>query len=135
VNPVGFEVWTAVGAVEVRVPKVRDRSGGGVKFNLALLSPYVWRSRRISAALPWLYLKGVSSGDIREALTVLLGEDAEGLPPNVVSRLKAEWAAEYTIWMKRAQAGNRHVYWWADGIHTGMREEDDAHQCLLPGRG
>lgn len=49
------EVLTAVGNVEVRVPKVRDRSGGGVKFNSALVPPYVRRSARVSAALPWLY--------------------------------------------------------------------------------
>ena len=61
------EVLTAVGNVEVRVPKVRDRSGGGVKFNSAL----------VSAALPWLYLKGISTGDMREALTVLLGDQAK----------------------------------------------------------
>jgi putative transposase len=68
------EVLTAVGPVAVRVPKVRDRSGSGVKFNSALVPPYVRRSRRVSAALPWLYLKGISSGDLREALTVLVGE-------------------------------------------------------------
>ena len=86
------EVLTAVGKVEVRVPKVRDRSGQGLKFNSALVPPYVRRSKRVSAALPWLYLKGISTGDMREALTVLLGEEASGLSANVVSRLKAEWA-------------------------------------------
>lgn len=125
------EILTPVGAVEVRVPKVRDRSGTGVKFNSALVPPYVRRSKRISAALPWLYLKGVSTGDMREALAVLVGERACGLSPNVVSRLKAEWAAEYTGWMKRDLSESRYIYWWADGIHTGVRAEDDARQCLL----
>lgn len=125
------EVLTAVGNVEVRVPKVRDRSGGGVKFNSALVPPYVRRSARVSAALPWLYLKGVSTGDMREALAVLLGEQARGLSPNVVSRLKAEWAAEYAHWMKRDLAASRYVYWWADGVHASLRGEDDARQCLL----
>lgn len=106
------EVLTAVGNVEVRVPKVRDRSGGGVKFNSALVPPYVRRSARVSAALPWLYLKGISTGDMREALTVLLGDQAKGLSPNVVSRLKAEWATEYANWMKRDLSGSRYVYWW-----------------------
>lgn len=125
------EVLTAVGNVEVRVPKVRDRSGGGVKFNSALVPPYVRRSARVSAALPWLYLKGISTGDMREALTVLLGDQAKGLSPNVVSRLKAEWATEYANWMKRDLSGSRYVYWWADGVYTSLRGEDDARQCLL----
>jgi transposase-like protein len=125
------EVLTPVGGVEVRVPKVRDRSGSGVKFNSALVPPYVRRSKCISAALPWLYLKGISTGDMREALAVLVGEDAKGLSPNVVSRLKAQWAQEYGGWMKRELSAARYVYWWADGIHSAVRAEDDARQCLL----
>ena len=125
------QVLTAVGPVDVRVPKVRDRSGGGVKFNSALVPPFVRRSQRISAALPWLYLKGVSTGDMRDALTVLVGDQAKGLSPNVVSRLKGEWASEHSAWMKRDLSASRYVYWWADGIHTGLRQEEDARQCLL----
>ena len=125
------EVLTAIGNVEVRVPKVRDRSGGGIKFNSALVPPFVRRSQRVSAALPWLYLKGISTGDMREALTVLLGDEAKGLSPNVISRLKSEWATEYAGWMKRDLSASRYVYWWVDGIHTGLRQENDARQCLL----
>ena len=125
------EVLTAIGNVEVRVPKVRDRSGGGIKFNSALVPPFVRRSQRVSAALPWLYLKGISTGDMREALTVLLGDEAKGLSPNVVSRLKSEWATEYAGWMKRDLSASRYVYWWVDGIHTGLRQEDDVRQCLM----
>ena len=125
------EVLTAVGNVEVCVPKVRDRSGTGIKFNSALVPPFVRRSARVTAALPWLYLKGISTGDMREALTVLVGDQARGLSPNVVSRLKGEWAAEYAGWMKRDRSASRYVYWWADGIHTGLRQGEDARQCLL----
>lgn len=125
------QVLTAVGPVEVRVPKVRDRSGTGVKFNSRLVPPFVRRSQRMSAALPWLYLKGISTGDMREALTVLVGDQARGLSPNVVARLKGEWAAAYGAWMKRDLSASRYVYWWADGIHTGLRQESDARQCLL----
>lgn len=125
------EVLTPIGPVEVKVPKVRDRSGSGVKFNSALVPPYVRRSKAVSAALPWLYLKGVSSGDMREALQVLVGDQARGLSPNVVSRLKAEWADEYVAWMKRDLSSSGYVYWWADGIHTAVRAQDDPRQCLL----
>jgi transposase-like protein len=80
------EILTGVGPVQVQVPKVRDRSGTGVKFHSALAPPYVRRSARVAAALPWLYLKGVSSGDLGEALEVLVGEDAKGLSPAALSR-------------------------------------------------
>ena len=125
-------VLTAVGPVAVKVPKARDRSGSGVKFNSALVPPYVRRSARVSAALPWLYLKGISTGDMSEALKVLVGDDAKGLSPNVVSRLKAQWTQEHARWNQRDLSLARYVYWWADGIHTQLRaEESSAGQCLL----
>jgi transposase-like protein len=125
------EILSAVGPVEVRVPKVRDRSGAGVKFNSALVPPYVRRSKTIAAALPWLYLKGISTGDMREALAVLVGDEAKGLSPNVVSRLKAEWATQCAQWKKGDLSASRYLYWWADGIHTAVREPDAARSCLL----
>ncbi|WP_444546522.1 IS256 family transposase [Burkholderia ubonensis] len=125
------EIVTAIGPVPVQVPKVRDRSGSGVKFNSNLVPPYVRRSPRVSAALPWLYLRGVSTGDMSEALSVLVGDDAKGLSPNVVVRLKAQWAEEFEQWNRRDLKHARWVYWWADGIHTGARSEDSDGQCLL----
>jgi putative transposase len=95
------DIVTAAGPVPVKVPKVRDRSGTGVNFNSAIVPPYVRKSPRVSAALPWLYLKGISTGDMSEALSVLLGEDAKGLSANVVSRLKAQCADEWNQWDKR----------------------------------
>ena len=125
------EVLTAAGPIVVKVPKVRDRSGSGIKFNSNIVPPYIRKSPRVSAALPWLYLKGVSTGDMGEALSVLLGEDAKGLSANVVSRLKAQWATEHEDWNHRDMSLARHVYWWADGIHTGLRSENSDGQCLL----
>ncbi len=85
------EIVTGVGSVTVKIPKVRDRSGGGVKFNSSLVPPYVRKAKRVEAALPWLYLRGISTGDMQPALSVLLGDDAKGLSPAVVSRLYALW--------------------------------------------
>jgi putative transposase len=125
------EVLTAAGQIPVKVPKVRDRSGSGIKFNSSIVPPYIRKSPRVSAALPWLYLKGISTGEMGEALRVLLGEDAKGLSANVVSRLKAQWAAEHETWSRRDLSACRYVYWWADGIHTGLRSEPADGQCLL----
>jgi transposase-like protein len=125
------EILTAVGPVAVEVPKVRDRSGAGLKFNSALVPPYVRRSARVAAALPWLYLKGISSGDLGEALEVLVGEDAKGLSPAALGRLKAQWSEEYHGWAQRDLTGKRYAYWWVDGIYTTLRESDDPRLCLL----
>src|SRR5437899_34376 len=88
------EVHTGVGAVRVKVPRVRDRSGTGLRFHSALLPPYVRRSQSLAALLPWLYLQGVSTGDFSEALEALLGPEVPGLSPATISRLKQSWHEE-----------------------------------------
>ena len=83
-------IQTGVGDVDVQVPKVRDRSGSGIRFNSQLLPPYLKRARSLDELIPWLYLRGVSSGDFQEALNALVGEQAKGLSANTVTRLKAQ---------------------------------------------
>ena len=78
-------IQTGVGDIEVQVPKVRDRSGSGIRFNSQLLPPYLKRARSLEELIPWLYLRGVSSGDFQEALSALVGEQASGLSANTVS--------------------------------------------------
>jgi len=113
------------------MPTVRDRSGWGAKFNSALAPPYLRRSARVSAALPWLYLRGVSSGDLGEALEVLIGDGAKGLSPAALSRLKVQWSEEYQGWSCRSLADSEYTYWWLDGIYNTLRERDDPRLCLL----
>ncbi len=124
------EILTGLGPVPVRIPKVRDRSGSGIKFNSALVPPYVRKAQRVEAALPWLYLRGISNGDMRETLSVLLDDEAQGLSPAVVSRLKAECSEAYATWNRRDLSGEPYVYVWADGIYSALRGEDD-RLCLL----
>ena len=89
------EVLTGVGPVRVRVPRTRDRSGAGRCFRSELLPPYLKKTRRMEAVIPWLYLKGVSTNDFGEALTALFGESVKGLSPASVARLKDGWEREY----------------------------------------
>ena len=97
----------------------------GVKFNSALAPPYVRRSARVAAALPWLYLKGISSGDLGEALEVLVGDGAKGLSPAALGRLKAQWSEEYQGWTRRSLEGKEYAYVWVDGIDTPLRGSED----------
>lgn len=122
-------VQTGIGDVSVQVPKVRDRSSGGARFNSSLLPPYLKRARSIEELIPWLYLKGISTGDYQEALAALLGDQAKGLSANTVSRLKKQWEDEHTEWRQRGLADRRYVYWWADGIYSNVRLDD--RLCLL----
>lgn len=122
-------IQTGIGDVNVQVPKVRDRSGTGIHFTSTLLPPYLRRSKSMEELIPWLYLKGISTGDFGEALCSLVGENARGLSANTVSRLKADWIDEYHTWSKRDLSQKRYVYWWADGVYSQVRMDDKL--CLL----
>ena len=80
--------------------------------------------------MPVLYLRGVSTGDFQEALAALLGKDAPNLSPAVISRLTAEWQADYDAWQKRDLSARRYVYAWADGVYLQARMEEAA-ECML----
>ncbi|HFC9269514.1 TPA: IS256 family transposase [Legionella pneumophila] len=123
------QIQTGIGEVEVQVPKVRDRSGSGIHFNSQLLPPYLRRTKSIEELIPWLYLKGVSTGDYSEALSALVGESARGLSANTVSRLKEKWLDEHKEWQRQDLSDKRYVYWWADGIYSKVRMDDKL--CLL----
>jgi len=118
------EILTGIGSVLVKIPKVRAKDGKPVTFHSALVPPYVRKAKSLEAALPWLYLKGISSGEMGEALKTLVGADAKGLSASTVSRLKQEWGQEYKQWRHKPLDKDKWVYIWADGIYSGLRSED-----------
>ena len=125
-------IQTSIGGIEVRQPRVHDRRPAGEreKFTPAVLPPYLRRTKSLEELIPWLYLKGVSTGDFAEALQALLGPDAPNLSATTVTRLKAVWEQEHRAWSKRSLAGKRYVYVWADGVHFNVRLEG-GRQCIL----
>ena len=123
------EIQTGIGQVPVKAPRVRDKSGSGIRFTSSILPTYLRRTKSIEELIPWLYLKGISTGDFQEALGALLGPDAPGLSANTVSRLKNVWKDEFDKWCRRSLAGKRYVYFWADGVYLAARMEEK--QCLL----
>lgn len=126
------EVMTGIGPVPVKVPRVRDRGEGAekVRFTSSLLPPYLRKARSVEELLPWLYLKGISSGDFHEALAALLGPNAAGLSSTTISRLKAAWWEEYERWQRRDLGARRIVYIWADGVYFRPRMAEEK-QCVL----
>jgi len=127
------EVQTGIGGIAVRRPRVRDRApdaGGAIRFTSSILPPYLRRARSVEELLPWLYLKGISTGDFGEALAALMGPDAPGLSATTIARLKAAWADDYERWMRRDLSAKRYVYFWADGVYFQPRLDHDK-QCLL----
>jgi putative transposase len=126
-------IQTGIGPVPVRQPRVRDRGsseGERIRFSSTLLPPYARRTKSLDALLPILYLRGISTGDMQEALAALLGKDAPNLSPAVLARLKSSWQEEYERWRRRDLSARRYVYIWADGIYLQARMEPDK-QCIL----
>ncbi len=128
------DIQTGIGAIRVKAPRVRDRDpqapAGRIGFTSSILPPYLRRSKSVEELLPWLYLKGVSTGDFSEALAALLGPDAPGLAASTIVRLKAVWWDEYEAWQARDLSARAYVYFWADGIYFSPRMDHDK-QCIL----
>lgn len=123
-------VQTGIGPLTVQIPKVRSKTGEPVTFRSALVPPYVRKAKSLEAAVPWLYLKGISTGEMGAALKGLLGPDATGFSAKTVARLKTQWAADYDDWRKMDLSRDDWVYIWADGIYSGLRGTDD-RLCAL----
>jgi putative transposase len=125
-----------VGDVEIIKPRLHDRRAGEEHevFHSKILPPYMRRAKAIEELIPWLYLKGISTGGFSEALQSLLGPNAAGLSATTVTRLVQAWQAEFADWSTRSLADNKeYVYVWADGIYFNVRLEDEANakQCIL----
>jgi len=129
-------IQTPLGNLSVQQPRVRDRRPPGQQeepFASRILPPYLRRTKSLQELIPWLYLKGISTGDFTEALQALLGPQAQGLSASVITRLKAVWEQEYKDWAGRSLEAKHYVYLWVDGVHFNIRLEDpnNARQCIL----
>ena len=127
-------VLGSCGPVEVKQPRVRDRRGvtdpNAVTFSSKILPPYLRKSKNVEDLLPWLYLRGISTGDFQNALEGLLGPNAAGLSATTITRLTSAWTADYEEWNSRDLSEKEYVYLWADGIHFKIRLQDEK-QCIL----
>jgi putative transposase len=128
------KVTLGSGTIEVRAPRVDDRrrddDGARRRFHSQILPPYMRRSPKVAEVLPILYLRGLSTGDFKEGLAALLGDEAPGLSPTTITRLTAAWQEEYEAYQKRDLSDRDYVYIWADGVHFRIRLEED-RLCAL----
>ena len=126
---------TPLGEVPVKQPRIRDRrpEPEREKFESKILPPYLRKTRSLEELLPWLYLKGISTGGFNEALQALLGPEARGLSASTITRLKAGWEDEQKDWAHRSLSSKQYVYIWADGVYFNIRLGDPGNkrQCIL----
>lgn len=129
-------IQTGIGAISVKQPRINDRrideNGNRLRYHSSILPPYLRRTKSMEELIPWLYLRGISSGDFTDALASILGPDAPGLSATTVTRLKSVWMEEYQEWKKRSLKGKRYIYIWVDGIYSRVRLGGEGEkQCLL----
>ena len=127
------KIVTGLGEIEVRQPRVADRRPEGEReaFTSKILPPYLRKTKSIEELIPWLYLKGISTGGFHEALQAILGPDCPGLAATTITRLKQVWEGEFQEWSQRSLVGKEYVYVWADGIYCNIRLGEGDRQCLL----
>lgn len=125
-------IITGVGPMSIQMPRVHDRRPPeqAERFTSKILPPYLRKARTIDELIPWLYLKGISTGDFNEALQALVGPDCPGLSASTVTRLISTWQDEHAAWSRRDLSDKHYVYVWADGIHFNVRLEED-RTCIL----
>ena len=124
---------SGAGLLEIELPRVDDRvleNTEEPRFQSSLVPPYLRRTKNIEELVPYLYLKGISTGDFTGVLEKLTGERVLGFSPESVVRLKQVWEADYKVWINRDLSTSEYVYFWVDGIYFNVRLADE-RQCLL----
>jgi putative transposase len=132
-NRKGRIVVTGAGPLEIAPPRVDDRilkETGEPRFQSSLIPPYLRRTKQVEELVPFLYLKGISTGDFTEVLEKLTGQKVAGFSSETVVRLKQIWERDYKEWVARDLSQSEYVYWWVDGIYFNVRL-DDERQCIL----
>jgi putative transposase len=123
------QLQTPLGAIAVAAPRVADRRDEH-RFTSAILPPYLRRTPTLENLIPILYLKGISTSAMPDALAPLLGPGAAGLSPASILRLTQAWQDDYEQWNRRDLSAEHIVYVWADGIYCNVRLTDE-RPCLL----
>jgi len=127
------QILSGNGPIQVQQPRVNDKrldaDGNRIRFTSKILPPYLRKTKVVEELVPWLYLKGISTGDFPEALACL-GHDGSGLSPTTIVRLKEIWQEEFKDFSRRSLEGKKYVYLWADGIYFNIRLSDD-RPCVL----
>jgi transposase-like protein len=128
-------IQSGLGPIPVKRPRVNDKrvgpDGERMRFASAILPAYLRRTKAIDDLIPWLYLRGISTGDFPQALEALVGPSAKGFSANTVQRLCQIWQDDFREWERRRLDGKRFVYLWADGVYFKIRLGQGERQCVL----
>lgn len=124
---------TGAGQIDIQTPRVDDRALENIeepRFQSSLIPPYLKRTQNMEEFVPYLYLKGISTGDFTDVMEKLTRKKVAGFSAENIVRMKQIWERDYKSWINRDFSNSSYVYWWVDGIHFNVRL-DDGRQCIL----
>lgn len=90
-------IQTGIGKIQVSVPRSRDRrkelnDEEKIIFQSHIIPRYLRRSKELTEFIPYLYLKGISTGDFSDVLSHLMGQEVSCSPSTVVElREMGKW--------------------------------------------
>jgi putative transposase len=125
----GYEpkrVQSAEGTLVLEVPQVRDTLE---EFESLWLRALLRRSEKLTALIPQLYVKGLSTRDIEAALEQTLAVD--GISRSSVSAVCGRLKTDFSRWQGRDLSGHRILYLFVDGHYLRLRAEDDTAIAVL----
>lgn len=108
-------VTLGCGPVSIKMPRVSDSPE---PFESTILPPYLRTSQKVLDTLPQLYLYGLSGGDFRPALKVLLGEKAS-LSDSSITRLRHYFYEQYLKFHNQL-LDSHYAYIFADGVYLSV---------------
>lgn len=124
-------ILTTSGYIPVKLQRIDDSAlDEKQRFVSRILPPFARKTPTVEAVLTSLYLAGISTNKFPDALHAVLGDEAKGLSPSVITRLTIKWQTEYDAWRKRDLTGREYIYVWADGVYIKSRL-DGEKTCLL----
>jgi len=117
---------TPVGPVGYERPKITGAEDFVSKFH----TPHVRRPAEFAASVTDMYVNGISTRKVKDALRAVTGEKIK-LSKSTVSRITKKLRDEFQSWKKRSLAELDIAYLFLDAIRVGMRMGGTGKDAVL----
>jgi transposase-like protein len=116
---------TPIGPLTYNRPKVAN-----AEFESRFHTPYMRRPEEFAAAITDMYVNGVSTRKVKDALKSVTGEKVQ-LSKSTVSRVTKKLREEFQAWKRRSLAELDVAYLFLDAIRVGMRMGGTGKDAVL----
>jgi transposase-like protein len=117
---------TPIGPIVYARQKLANAEGFKSRFH----TPHVRRPEEFAAAITDMYVNGVSTRKVKDALKAVSGEKIR-MSKSTVSRITKKLREEFRVWQKRSLADLDVAYLFLDAIRVGMRMGGTGKDAVL----